>query len=321
MQHSFAEYDGFRKQQRVTRRETFLAEMERVVPWRRLEALIEPHYPVGGKGRQPYPLAVMLRVHLLQHWYGYSDPGMEEALHDIPLLRRFAGLDAGVSRMPDETTILNFRHLLEAHQLAESLFQEVVSILTEQGLILREGTIVDATLVAAAPSTKNKDRRRDPEMTSSKKGNQWHFGMKAHIGVDTAHGLVHTMEGTTGKVSDYSMAETLLHGEEVTAHGDRGYADKTRDPGWARTEDDVGPRWFVPFKRKKGCDTTEEEKRLNRIMSGLRSAVEHPFRVLKRQFGYTKVRYRGLFKNEQHLFSHFALVNLYLARRLITPTG
>jgi IS5 family transposase len=246
---------------------------------------------------------------------------MEEALHDIPLLRRFAGLDAGVSRMPDETTILNFRHLLEAHQLAESLFQEVVSILTEQGLILREGTIVDATLVAAAPSTKNKDRRRDPEMTSSKKGNQWHFGMKAHIGVDTAHGLVHTMEGTTGKVSDYSMAETLLHGEEVTAHGDRGYADKTRDPGRARTEDDVGPRWFVPFKRKKGCDTTEEEKRLNRIMSGLRSAVEHPFRVLKRQFGYTKVRYRGLFKNEQHLFSHFALVNLYLARRLITPTG
>jgi IS5 family transposase len=321
MQHSFAEYDGFRKQQRVTRRETFLAEMERVVPWRRLEALIEPHYPVGGKGRQPYPLAVMLRVHLLQHWYGYSDPGMEEALHDIPLLRRFAGLDAGVSRMPDETTIPNFRHLLEAHQLAESLFQEVVSILTEQGLILREGTIVDATLVAAAPSTKNKDRRRDPEMTSSKKGNQWHFGMKAHIGVDTAHGLVHTMEGTTGKVSDYSMAETLLHGEEVTAHGDRGYADKTRDPGRARTEDDVGPRWFVPFKRKKGCDTTEEEKRLNRIMSGLRSAVEHPFRVLKRQFGYTKVRYRGLFKNEQHLFSHFALVNLYLARRLITPTG
>ena len=295
--------------------------MERVVPWGRLQALIEPHYPVGEKGRKPYPLSTMLRIHFLQHWYGYSDPGMEEALHDIPALRRFAGLDAGISRMPDETTILNFRHLLEAHQLAEGLFQEVVSLLTERGLILREGTIVDATLIAAPPSTKNEARKRDPEMTSSKKGNQWHFGMKAHIGVDTAHGLVHTLEVTTGKVSDYSMAETLLHGDEATAHGDRGYADRTREADRPREEDEPGPRWFVPFKRKKGCDTTPEEKRLNRIMAALRSAVEHPFRVLKRQFGHTKVRYRGLFKNEQHLFSQFALVDLYLARRLIDPVG
>ena len=321
MQRSFAEYEGFRKQRKITRREAFLAEMERVVPWLRLEAIIEPHYPVAGRGRKPYPLRTMLRVHLLQHWYGYSDPGMEEALHDIPALRRFAGLDAGESRMPDETTTLNFRHLLEAHQLAESVFQEVVSLLTDQGLILREGTIVDATLIAAPPSTKNQARQRDPAMTSSKKGNQWHFGMKAHIGVDTAHGLVHTLEVTTGKVSDYSMAETLLHGDEQTAHGDRGYADKTRDPGRMREEDDAGPRWFVPFKRTKGCDTTPEQKRLNRLLAALRSAVEHPFRVLKRQFGYTKVRYRGLFKNEQHLFSQFALVNLYIARRVITPAG
>ena len=321
MQRSFAEYDGFRKQRKITRRDVFLAEMERVVPWRRLEALIEPHYPLAGRGRKPYRLSTMLRIHLLQHWYGYSDPGMEEALHDIPALRRFAGLDAGESRMPDETTILNFRHLLEAHQLAESLFQEVVSLLTDQGLILREGTIVDATLIAAPPSTKNQARQRDPEMTSSKKGNQWHFGMKAHIGVDTAHGLVHALEVTTGKVSDYSMAETLLHGDEQTAHGDRGYADKTREPDRVREEDEAGPRWFVPFKRAKGCDTTPEQKRLNRLMAGLRSAVEHPFRVLKRQFGHTKVRYRGLFKNEQHLFSQFALVNLYIARRVITPAG
>ena len=321
MQRSFAEYDGFRRQRKITRREAFLAEMERVVPWRRLEAIIKVHYPVAGKGRKPYLLSTMLRIHLLQHWYGYSDPGMEEALHDIPALRRFAGLDAGESRMPDETTILNFRHLLEAHQLAESVFQEVVSLLTDQGLILREGTIVDATLIAAPPSTKNDARQRDPEMTSSKKGNQWHFGMKAHIGVDTAHGLVHTLEVTTGKVSDYSMAETLLHGDEQTAHGDRGYADKTREPDRVREEDEAGPRWFVPFKRPKGCDTTPEQKRLNRLLAALRSAVEHPFRVLKRQFGYTKVRYRGLFKNEQHLFSQFALVNLYMARRVITPTG
>jgi IS5 family transposase len=321
MQRSFAEYDGFRKQRKITRREAFLAEMDRVVPWHRLEALIAPHYPLRGNGRQPYPLRSMLRVHFLQHWYGYSDPGMEEALHDIALLRRFAGLDAGVSRMPDETTILNFRHLLEAHELGEGLFQEVVSLLTERGLILREGTIVDATLIAAPPSTKNKARKRDPEMTSSKKGNQWHFGMKAHIGVDTAHALVHTLEVTTGKVSDYSMADTLLHGDEATAHGDRGYADRTREPDLPRDADAVGPRWFVPFKRKQGGDTTPEEKRLNRLMAALRSAVEHPFRVLKRQFGYAKVRYRGLFKNEQNLFSQFALVNLYLVRRLIVPAG
>jgi IS5 family transposase len=177
---------------------------------------------------------------------------------------------------------------------------------------------VEATLIAAPPWTKNAGRQRDPEMASSKKGNQWHFGMKAHIGVDTAHGLVHTMEATTGKVSDYSMAETLPHGDEATAHGDRGYADNDREPDRPRREDDVGPRWFVPFKRKKGCDTTPERKRLNRLMSGLRSAVEHPFRILKRQFGYHKVRYRGLFKNEQNLFTRFALVNLYLARHVMT---
>ena len=167
MQRSFAEYDGFRKQRKVTRREAFLAEMDRVVPWARLEALIEPHYPVAGNGRKPYPLSTMLRIHFLQHWYGYSDPGMEEALHDIPVLRRFARLDAGTSRMPDETTILNFRHLLEAHQLAESLFQEVVSLLTERGLILREGTIVDATLIAAPPSTKNEGRKRNTSSTAT----------------------------------------------------------------------------------------------------------------------------------------------------------
>ncbi len=234
-------------------------------------------------------------------------------------------------------------------------------MLTEHGLILREGTIVDATLIAAPPSTKNRTRTRDPDMSSSKKGNQWHFGMKAHIGVDTAHGLVHTMQATTGKVSDYSMSETLLHGEEATAHGDRGYADKSREPDRPRGEDDVGPRWFVPFKRSKGCDTTPEQKRLipagrmfdssvygrpagillisraaapptprayqsafrptgiNRLLAALRSAVEHPFRVLKRQFGYRVVRYRGLFKNEQNLFSHFALINLHLARNLLKP--
>lgn len=317
MQRSFAEVSGFRKQVKVTRREAFLSEMDRVVPWARLEARIAPHYPKPGRGRRPYRLSVMLRVHFLQHWFGYSDPAMEDALHDMAVLRRFVGLDAGESAMPDETTILHFRHLLERHQLAEALFQEVAALLSERGLILREGTIVDATLIAAPPSTKNRARQRDAEMSQSKKGNQWHFGMKAHIGVDTKHGLVHTVEGTTGKVSDYSLADVLLHGAEVTAHGDRGYADRTRELDHPRTADDAGPQWYVPFKRKRGEDTTPEQKRINRLLAAIRAKVEHPFRVLKCQFGYRKVRYRGLFKNEQQLFSLFALVNLYMVRRII----
>jgi transposase, IS5 family len=317
MQVSFAEFSGFRKQRKETRRERFLNEMARVVPWARLEALIAPHYPVAGNGRRPYPLGTMLRVHLLQQWFGYSDPAMEDALHETPLLRGFVGLDAGESRMPDETTILNFRHLLEEHQLAEILFQEVVSLLTARGLLLREGTIVDATLIAAPSSTKNKDRKRDEDMSSSKKGSNYYFGMKAHIGVDAASGLVHTVEATTGKVSDYAMADVLLHGEEKTAHGDRGYADKEREADQPHDEDFTGPQWFVPFKRKKGEDTTPEQKRINRLFSSVRSVVEHPFRILKCQFGYRKTRYKGLFKNEQNLFTLFMCTNLFQARRLL----
>lgn len=320
MQRSFAEVSGFRKQVKVTRREGFLLEMDRVVPWVRLEGRIEPHYPRPGRGRRPYPLSVMLRVHFLQQWFGYSDPAMEDALHDMAVLRRFVGLDAGESAMPDETTILHFRHLLERHQLAEALFQEVAALLSEHGLILREGTIVDATLIAAPSSTKNRARKRDEEMSQSRKGNQWHFGMKAHIGADSEHGLVHTVEGTTGKVSDYSMADVLLHGAEATAHGDRGYVDGKRELDHPREADEAGPQWYVPFKRKPGEDTTPEQKRINRLLAGIRAKVEHPFRVLKCQFGHRKVRYRGLFKNEQQLFSLFALVNLYLARRMIPAT-
>jgi IS5 family transposase len=320
-QRSFAEVRGFRRQEKVTRREKFLEEMDRGMPWGRLEARIAPVYPVAGNGRRPYPLAAMLRIHLMQQWFGYSDPAMEDALHETPLLRRFAGLDAGVTGMPDETTILNFRHLLEEHQLAEALFGEVVSLLTERGFILRQGTIVDATLIAAPPSTKNRDRKRDPDMTSSKKGDDWHFGMKAHVGVDTAHGLVHTVEGTTGKISDYAMGDTLLHGDEETAHGDRGYHDKTRTADAPRDEESAAPRWHVPFKRARGQEVTDEERRINRILASIRAAVEHPFRVLKCQFGYRKVRYRGLFKNEQHLFTLFALTNIYQARRLLMQTG
>ena len=285
MQCSFAEYDGFRKQRKITRREAFLAEMDRVVPWARLEALIEPHYPVAGNGRKPYPLSTILRIHFLQHWYGYSDPGMEEALHDIPVLRRFARLDAGTSRMPDETTILNFRHLLEAHRLAESLFQEVVSLLTERGLILREGTIVDATLIAAPPSTKNEGRKRDPEMTSSKKGNQWHFGMKAHIGVDSKEGIVHSVCSTAASVSDVHMLPDLLHGGEKKVWGDAGYQgqiEAIREAAPA-AQDMTSRR----VKTKAGVD--QAEKRKNRTKARVRAKVEWTFGVLKRVFGFTKV--------------------------------
>jgi len=311
MQCRFAEYDGFRKQRKITRREAFLAEMDRVVPWARLEALIEPHYPVAGNGRKPYPLSTILRIHFLQHWYGYSDPGMEEALHDIPVLRRFARLDAGTSRMPDETTILNFRHLLEAHRLAESLFQEVVSLLTERGLILREGTIVDATLIAAPPSTKNEGRKRDPEMTSSKKGNQWHFGMKAHIGVDSKEGIVHSVCSTAASVSDVHMLPDLLHGGEKKVWGDAGYQgqiEAIREAAPA-AQDMTSRR----VKTKAGVD--QAEKRKNRTKARVRAKVEWTFGVLKRVFGFTKVRYRGLKKNHEWLCASFALVNLYRKRK------
>ncbi len=292
-----------------------------MMPWKRLEARIAPVYPVAGNGRRPYPLGAMPRNHVLLRWFLYSDPATQDALHETPLLRKIAGLDAGVTGMPGETAILNFRQLLEQHQLAEALFGEVVSLLTERGFILRQGTIVDATLIAAPPSTKNQDRKPDKDKTSSKIDNDWHFGMKAHTGVDTAHGLVHTVEGTAGKISDCAMGDTLLHGDEETAHGDRGYHGKTRTAGAPRDEEAASPRWYVPFKRAKGQEVTDEEKRINRMLASIRAAAEHPFRVLKCQFGYRKVRFRGLFKNEQHLFTLFALTNIYQARRLLMQTG
>jgi IS5 family transposase len=303
------------KRPKTTRRQVFLAEMERLVPWDRLIARIAPHYPTAGHGRRPTPLSTMLRIHFMQQWFGYSDPAMEEALHEVPLLRRFAGLDAGEDALPDESTILRFRHLLEAHQLAEALFNEVSALLAERGLLLREGTIVDATLIGASPSTKNRVRQRDPAMSSTKKGNTWFFGLKAHIGVDANSGLVHTLAVTTAKVGGV-MAETLLHGEETLAMGDRGYASRDRQLDAPQSE--AGPIWATPFKRKAGARLTAEQEDANRWLASLRARVEHPFRVVKRQFGYLKVRYRGLFKNGQQLFTLFALANVYRMRQLVT---
>ncbi|MBS0311216.1 MAG: IS5 family transposase [Proteobacteria bacterium] len=307
----------FVKKPKQTRREKFLCEMEIVVPWTRLLAVIDPVYPKAGNGRRPYELPVMLRIHFMQQWFNYSDAAMEEALHDIPLLRRFAGLDAGTDTLPDETTILNFRHLLQTHRLSARLFAEVNALLAEKGLLLREGTTVDATLIAAPPSTKNQDGQRDPEMSQTKKGNQWYFGMKAHIGVDDQSGLVHTVVGTTAKVSDMSQFGALLHGDEARISADRGYDYPQIH---AQLEEKLIEDW-VARKAKPGKSLDAWTRGLNHAIARLRAIGEHPFRILKRQFGYTKVRYRGLEKNTAQLVTLFALGNLYQARRALLATG
>ena len=319
-QLSLAETGFMPKRGKVTRKAEFLAEMNVVVPWSRLEGLIRPVYPKAGRGRRPTPLSVMLRIHFLQHWFGYSDPAMEEALHDMPLLRQFAGLDAFEDTIPDETTILKFRHLLEANALAVALFAEVNAVLSEKGLSLRNGTVVDATLIAAPSSTKNQDGKRDPEMHQTKKGNQWHFGMKAHIGVDADSGLVHTVIGTAANVNDVTQANALLHGEEKKAFGDAGYQGAEKRP------DATGKaRWHVamrPGKRRaldKSQKSTALIEQIEQIKASIRAKVEHPFRVIKRQFGFTKVRYRGLAKNTAALMTLFALSNLWMVRRRLLP--
>ncbi|MBU1691216.1 MAG: IS5 family transposase [Gammaproteobacteria bacterium] len=315
-QLSFAASE-FAKKPKQTRREKFLLEMDAVVPWPRLLSVIEPNYPKAGNGRRPYELPTMLRIHFMQQWFGYSDAAMEEALHEVPLLRRFAGLDAGTDTMPDETTILNFRHLLERHALSSVLFAEINGLLSERGLLLREGSTVDATLIAAPPSTKNREGKRDPEMTQTKKGNQWYFGMKAHIGVDDQSGLVHTLVGTTAKDSDISQFTQLLHGEEERVSADRGY---DYPQVHAHLQESLTEDW-VARKSKPNQDLDAWTRGLNHAIAKLRAIGEHPFRILKRQFGYTQVRYRGLSKNTAQLFTLFALGNLYQARRALLASG
>ena len=316
-QLSLAETGFLPKAGKQTRKAVFLAEMETVVPWSRLEALIEPFYPQKGNGRPPMLLSTMLRIHFLQQWFGYSDPAMEEALHDIPLLRQFAGLDAFEDAMPDESTILRFRHLLEQHELAAALFAEVNTVLSEKGLSMKRGSVVDATLIAAPSSTKNQDKQRDPEMSQTRKGNQWYFGMKAHIGVDAESGLIHTVECTTAKVADNVMLKDCLHGEESMVFADRGYHQNNRTIEHLASED--GLAILVPTKKPMGGELTEQQKKSNRILSAIRAVVEHPFRVIKRQFGFTKVRYRGLRKNTGQIVTLFALANLWLARKRLLP--
>lgn len=315
-QISFADR-GFTRQPKITRKQQFLAEMEQMVPWQWLCALIEPHYPKAGRGRPPFALETMLRIHFMQQWFALSDPAMEEALHDVPVMRAFAGLDAGNERMPDESTILHFRHLLERHQLGSQILAQVNALLSQKGLMLRQGTIVDATLIAAPSSTKNLEGKRDPEMSQTKKGNQWYFGAKAHIGADLDSGLVHTVRVATAKTADISMTDALLHGQEQLTIGDGGYHRRERTFG--RTHERQGPRMLTPFKRQPGQTLSEEQRAMNRLIARLRAKVEHPFRVIKRQLGYLKVRYRGLAKNTVQLEVLSALSNLFQARKRLLP--
>lgn len=306
---------GFERHRKPTRRDVFLAEMDQVVPWAQLCAVIEPHYPkdpVGG-GRRPVGLERMLRIHFLQQWYALSDPAVEEALYDSAAMRRFVGIDLGQEGAPDETTVCKFRHLLEKHGLADPLFAAVNEHLKRHGMKLSQGTIVDATIIAAAPSTKNKGKTRDPEMHQTKKGQQWYFGMKAHIGVDEATGLVHTVVNTAANVADVSEVARLLHGKERHVFGDAGYI------GAEKRAPKRGRKFWIAAKRSvvKAIDDAklrEITEQLEHAKASIRAAVEHPFRVLKRQFGYVKVRYKGLAKNGAQVKTLFALVNLWMAR-------
>ena len=308
-QPTFAELE-FQGKKRKTRRELFLERMDGLVPWQRLEERIRPVYPKAGKGRRPYPLAVMLRIHCVQLFYNLSDPGVEDLLYEAESVRRFVGLKLA-GDLPDETTILNFRHLLERHSLGEGLLQEINAHLESQGLRLREGTIVDASIVEAPSSTKNRAGERDPEMHQTKKGNQWHFGMKVHIGVDADTGLVHSMSTTAANAHDVTEAHDLLHGGEKVVWCDAGYQ------GVHKRAENLGREvdWQVamrPGKRRKlepGSDEAVAEKE----KASVRAKVEHPFLKVKRIFDYGQVRYRGLAKNTQRLALLLGLGNLMTA--------
>jgi IS5 family transposase len=297
-----------------TRKQVFLEQMEQVIPWGDLVEVIAPYYPEGKTGRPPFSLQTMLRIHFMQQWFTLSDPAMEEAFFDTPLLREFAQLQE-FSRLPDESTILRFRHRLEKYKLAEQILATVNELLTQRGLLLKAGTVVDATLIAAPSSTKNKDHARDPEMHSSKKGEQMYFGMKAHIGADAQSGFVHTVRGTSGNVHDIVEGNSLLHGQESVAFGDAGYQGIEK-----RADAKPNIKWHIamrPGKRKALNKSNEADALIDKaekLKAGIRAKVEHPFRVIKRQFGYVKVRYRGLKKNTAQLITLFALSNLWMVR-------
>ena len=318
---SQVEYAG---KKRTTRREVFLAEMEQVMPWSEVLGVIEPHYPKGKRGRPPVGLERMLRVYLVQQWYNLSDEGAEDEITDSQALRGFVGIDLSRESAPDATTLLQFRHLLEKHELTKKVFEAINGKLSAAGLMMREGTIADATILAAPPSVKNEAQARDPEMHQTKKGNQWYFGMKAHIGVDAESGLVHTVVGTAVNVADVTQTGEVLHGEEKMVYLDAGYT------GVEKREElkDRDIDWQVAMKRGKLKAVPEESVRgrllhqLESVKASIRSKVEHPFHIVKNLFHFRKVRYKGLVKNTAQLHMLFGLANLVIAkRRLLAPNG
>jgi IS5 family transposase len=314
-QQTLASQASFEKFGRKGKRELFLDQMEQVVPWPSLLALVEPYYPKAGNGRQPVGLAVMLRTYFLQQWFNLSDPGMEEAFYDSAALRRFAGVDLGMAAAPDETTILRFRHLLERHQLCGKMLDAVNLYLDSKGIRISTGTIVDATLINAPSSTKNASKQRDTEMHQTRKGQQWYFGAKAHIGVDSKETVVHSVITTAASVADKHMLPDLLHGKEKKVWGDAGYQGQTEAIHEAAPDAQDMTNRRTKFKNY----VDEEGKRKNHTKSKVRAKVEHPFRILKRVFGFIKLRYRGLKKNHVWLCAAFALVNLYQHRNRLAP--
>ena len=309
---------GYFDKGKKTRREVFLAEMEGVVPWGRLCALIEPHYPKGSAagGRPPLPLERMFRIYCLQQWYNLSDPGAEEALYDSITMRQFAGVRTDADVIPDETTILNFRRLLEQHQLTERLLGEINAHLSERGLIVGKGTIVDATIINSPASTKNAEKRRDPEMHQTRKGRQWYFGMKVHTGTDVDFGLVHTVQATSANVADVNVLGELLHGDEESVHGDSAYHSQALK---AQAEAS-GVEFKVNERGTRQHPLTAAQKARNRRFSRIRAIGEHPYLVVKRLWGHVKVRYRGIAKNLAQMNTLFGLANLYRVRyRLLSP--
>jgi len=325
-QVSFAQAE-YEKKKKRTRREVFLEKMEQVVPWNRLMEVIEPHYPKGGKrGRPPIGLERMLRMYFVQQWYGLADEAVEDAVYDSQGLRNFMGIDLSIQSVPDATTLMGFRHLLEANDLTKAMLVEVNVMLMERGLLMTKGTLVDATLIAAPSSTKNKEHGRDPEMYEAKKGNQWHFGMKAHIGVDKDSGLVHTLTTTAANVSDISQTVALLHGQESDVWADAGYVvvEKREEVQEALNGNEQKVQWHVAKRRsaiEKLADGWQKSlaQAYEKLKAQVRSRVEHPFHVVKNIFRYQKTRYKGLAKNDAQLNVLFALSNLYMVRGELRP--
>jgi transposase, IS5 family len=316
-QRTLAMMTGFERYTKQTRRAVFLGEMEQVVPWGKLCGLIEPYYPKAGNGRQPVGLERMLRIYFLQQWFNLSDPAVEEALYDSAVMRGFVGIDLGREPAPDETTVCKFRHLLEEHRLGGQLLEAVNLHLQSRGVRITTGTIVDATIIHAPTSTKNREQKRDPEMHQTKKGNQWYFGMKAHVGVDSKTKLIHTAVVTAANVADATVLPELMHGEETRVWGDQAYRGQR-----AVIQECAPQAQDCTHRRYRYKDRIDEvERAKNRNKSKMRSKVEHVFAVMKLKFGWVKVRYRGLAKNANRLFATCALVNLFMARKKLMATA